>query len=615
MRQLRSSHLEGIKKLWSSQGGKGGRGGGGGTKRRHDGGAGADCADRRRARTAAGRGAPEQPAVIVLVEVPPPVCPVGVLLHRFTSGDLCVTVGDSLDVSRVGFTPLGDEALADLLLLCLPQDPCPLLYADGTWLFFDGTHWQPDDGKLEVDRLVSKLLPAVCSTLATYVLQQHHLCPSSIPRAKKRARRDPIKREALRKWEECQRAVKRLGSNGGIRAVVERAAVVFAEPLALRTFDTDPDVLGVANGVVDLRTGRLLPPSARHRVLCRAPTSYDADARCPNFQRFLLDVFDEDAATVEYVQVLLGYGLTGHQSMQCMAVLFSKHGRSGKSVLTAVLAAVLGDVLTAQLAANTVTQPAHQASPQAHTAHLEPLRTARLAFAPETLRGARLDAGFVKAVTGEDSISSRAPFGSSTRAFRVAALLLLATNELPVLPPNDPALRDRLRVVPFPCYFVGDSGGSVPLGGVVVRPRKADVKADLCAEAAGVLAWLVEGAVAWYDNGKRLPPETDAMREATAAYREQHKGEMEAFLEQACEPDTAARTTARALFDAYTAWRCGVPREQQQAWPAAASPQALGHRLSSHGVQRMNGRHRDSDGVRDTVYVGLKVKVRPPCML
>ena len=191
--------------------------------------------------------------------------------------------------------------------------------------------------------------------------------------------------------------------------------------------------------------------------------------------------------------MLLGYGLTGHQSMQCMAVLFSKHGRSGKSVLTAVLAAVLGDVLTAQLAANTVTQPAHQASPQAHTAHLEPLRTARLAFAPETLRGARLDAGFVKAVTGEDSISSRAPFGSSTRAFRVAALLLLATNELPVLPPNDPALRDRLRVVPFPCYFVGDSGGSVPLGGVVVRPRKADVKADLCAEAAGVLSAACAG--------------------------------------------------------------------------------------------------------------------------
>ena len=52
-------------------------------------------------------------------------------------------------------------------------------------------------------------------------------------------------------------------------------------------WDSDPFLLGVENGVVDLRTGNLRAAVPEDRILLRAPVKYSPDAPCPQFEKFL----------------------------------------------------------------------------------------------------------------------------------------------------------------------------------------------------------------------------------------------------------------------------------------------------------------------------------------
>jgi phage/plasmid-associated DNA primase len=59
-------------------------------------------------------------------------------------------------------------------------------------------------------------------------------------------------------------------------------------------WDAEPYLLGVANGVVDLRTGELRPGHPEDRLTMRVPVEYDLKAECPRWEQFLHQVFQCD---------------------------------------------------------------------------------------------------------------------------------------------------------------------------------------------------------------------------------------------------------------------------------------------------------------------------------
>src|SRR5262249_42858880 len=48
-------------------------------------------------------------------------------------------------------------------------------------------------------------------------------------------------------------------------------------------WDADPWLLGVANGVIDLRTGRLRQARPEDRITLYSPVAFNAAAKCPRF--------------------------------------------------------------------------------------------------------------------------------------------------------------------------------------------------------------------------------------------------------------------------------------------------------------------------------------------
>ncbi|WP_158544604.1 phage/plasmid primase, P4 family [Blastococcus sp. TBT05-19] len=296
------------------------------------------------------------------------------------------------------------------------------------------------------------------------------------------------------------RAMRRARSIADIITTLKSLPGVAAEWTA---FDSDPDVLLVANGVIDLRTGNLRPASLRDRLTRRVDVAYRPEATAPTWERFLDEALvDEDGETdrdvVDFMRRLTGYGITGHTREQCFAVLFGKGG-NGKGVFTETLKSIL--------TAHTVATPFstfEQQRPGSIPNDIAALKGARLVLASEGEVGAPMAEATIKRVTGQDTISARF-MRAEYFEFKPSFLIILSTNYKPNFKGQDEGLWRRVKLVPFRRY---------------VEPDKRDGRLGekLLAEAEGILAWAVRGAIEWYADGLQEP---ETLKAGTSAYREE----------------------------------------------------------------------------------------------
>src|SRR5215212_10668 len=101
--------------------------------------------------------------------------------------------------------------------------------------------------------------------------------------------------------------------------------------LSPEELDTDPMLLNVENGTLDLRTGSLRPHNPEGLITKLAPVEFDITAKAPTFYKFLKQIL-VDKELIAFVQRYLGYSLTGSTKERAMAVLHGV-GKNGKSTL------------------------------------------------------------------------------------------------------------------------------------------------------------------------------------------------------------------------------------------------------------------------------------------
>jgi putative DNA primase/helicase len=93
------------------------------------------------------------------------------------------------------------------------------------------------------------------------------------------------------------------------------------------------------NGVLNVETLTLLPPSPDYLTRIQIPVDWDEDAECPDIDRFLAESVSPDA--VDTVWEMIGYALSGTNKYQRSFLLFGPGG-NGKSKLLAMMNALLG---------------------------------------------------------------------------------------------------------------------------------------------------------------------------------------------------------------------------------------------------------------------------------
>lgn len=303
-------------------------------------------------------------------------------------------------------------------------------------------------------------------------------------------------------------------------------------------FDQDPDLLNVANGVVNLRTGDLLAHDPALRLTKLAPVAYMPGAYHRDAGA-VLDVVDR--AAIGWVKRLVGYAATGHTSEDVVAVLDGS-GANGKSSLLEGFGAVLGDyagAVSPQLVMRTSHDP--------HPTIKADLVGRRLVWISETEEGGSFRMEQVKALTGGDQISARFMRGDFF-TFTPTHTLVIATNHRPAVNSTEHAAWRRLRLIRFPhTYRPAHEAGP---GDRVQDPGLRHRLVTGEAQREALLAWIIEGAVDWYRDGLGT---CDAIDAAGREWR-QAEDVVLRFITDRLEFEDSGLTRGRDLYTAYTDW-------------------------------------------------------------
>jgi putative DNA primase/helicase len=210
--------------------------------------------------------------------------------------------------------------------------------------------------------------------------------------------------ELIRDKDECNdvklaKHLKSSESNGKIKAMLALAqSEMPVDPLDL---DANPMRLNVSNGTINLKNGQLNPHNRCDLITKLTRIAFDKSATCPIFMKFLDEITCGNQELEEYMQKLIGYGLTGSIKEQSLYILYGL-GANGKSTFVDVLKILYGEYgKTSDISTFTYKQ-----SEQIRN-DLARLFDSRVVTSVEIQEGKLLDESVIKQVTGGDPVTCR----------------------------------------------------------------------------------------------------------------------------------------------------------------------------------------------------------------
>ena len=407
-------------------------------------------------------------------------------------GGLRQLLGDAVDRLRALLAPeptytypFGTEAHAAEVLGYLLRERV-LYVPEWSWLVWDWRRWLRDVGGHQTRALAHDILHkyyANCAARAT--------TPQQRAEAYKAAERACSTRYVTHVLEQLK---------GKLRASTSE-------------FDVHLHLVNCLNRVVDLRDGTTMPHTPELRLTKLCPTRYIPGARSELWERFLEDLFLGDCELIAYMQRALGYSITGKTREQKFFICWG-NGKNGKSTTLEVLQVVLGGDYAWTVPKRVLFYDKHSHDTETAKAALYKLR---LGLFLESAEVRRLNEALLIPLVGGDTISARHPYREYFN-FTPEVKLWLFTNHKPRITDDSYAMWRRVVLVPFRAVFTNDPN----VDPAVRRTPDPLIREKLLQSPhrEAILAWLVEGAIAWYREGLKEP---DIVRAAVEEYRREQK--------------------------------------------------------------------------------------------
>lgn len=351
-------------------------------------------------------------------------------------------------------------------------------------------------------------------------------------------------------------------------------------------WDTNPMILPVANGIVDLTTGTFRESRSADYIRAYSPVEWHGlDTPSPTWEKTLRAIFNDDSELIAFMRRLFGYAITGETKEQILPILWGE-GANGKSTIMDTLSAVLGESVCFNTQADSL-MDVRQNDGDAARPFVVSLRNKRLVWASESKEGQRLNAGLVKQLTGDGYITARALFGNPV-TFKQTHKIIMLTNHSPRIHDSDDyAMWRRVLRIPFAVRFMDSP--KLP------HERKQDknLLQKLREEYPGILAWLVRGCLEWQQTG--LNPPT-AVIESTERYREDEDLTGQ-FVDERLTFGEGYEVPAGDLYRAYSLWCDGYGYNPMSA-------RAFGQRMTRRfGETQQNWK----SGKNQRSYIGVGI--------
>jgi putative DNA primase/helicase len=339
-------------------------------------------------------------------------------------------------------------------------------------------------------------------------------------------------------------------------------------------FNSDPNILNLKNGLLDLRTFELKKHTPKFLSTIQLPVEYDPNAKSELWEKVVNeDLYPED---VPLLQEAFGYALYPENVAQKMFV-FLGEGANGKSLVLRVLEALIG---------------------KDHVANVSPQDLENNRFAVSQLFGklvniypdlpsfALQSTGKLKALVSGDSLTIEEKF-KKPFSFRNRAKFFFSANVLPKVSDNTRAFYRRLVIINFPRTF--DESTADP-----TLPEKLTNEKEL----SGILNWALEGLQRLMQNGFRFSY-NKSVEEIEELYT-RASDPVKAFLEEETVEDPNAWIVKQDLYQAY------VDYVKKHKLMSPLSPTTFFRNLLKY--RKLATEHKNIKGERKWVYVGIRLK-------
>lgn len=361
----------------------------------------------------------------------------------------------------------------------------------------------------------------------------------------KQARDDDAEKRLQKLSKRLRKNIDDLREGAGVSAAL-RFALSNDDPLLVKMeeFDADPYLLGVANGVVDLRSGEFRParPGDRVKRTCRVEWQ-GFEAPTPLWPAFVQEIVGDDPEVAAFLQRVFGYAITG-LSCEPLFVVLAGEGRNGKTVMVETLGKVLGDYM-APIPAELLLDQGQARDADKPTPTIMSLNGLRVAYATESDENRRFSVARVKWLSGDDRLTGRYMWDRDPSSFYPTHTLFLLTNHKPHAGAHEYAFWDRLRLVNFPYRYVDNPTRENE------RLRDRTIPDRLEQELPGILAWLVRGCLLWQRDGIAPPKSVLA---ATEEYQREEDHVQDFVDECLLLTEPTDRVSATEIYDLYTRW-------------------------------------------------------------
>ena len=387
-------------------------------------------------------------------------------------------------------------------------------YSEGLgWFQWDGTCWLPDKEALGVQELAKNLASIISQETKNY-------------------ESNTDKQMEIIKFAHSSK------SNARIDASIKSANSDPRIMVPVEKWDSDENLIGVANGVIDLKTGELLKGRPDLYISKRAPVSYSPGIRNIRWEQFIDFATGGDRELQEWIQKAAGYTLTGSRKYDVMFLVYGPAG-SGKNTLVEAIVKALGTDQYAFPFDSTILAQGDGKANSSDLYHWAELRGKRMIWVDELPDSERLKENSVKKLTGSSEISARSP-GGRPFSFSSRAKLWITTNHRPII--NDDAMWRRIRAIPLTKV---PETSDPDLKEYIFSPEGA---------LPAVLAWAVEGAVKILSSSSRdALGMCTAVKEASEMYRKT-EDRIGMFLDEETNASEGGIVSIKELYGTYQIW-------------------------------------------------------------
>ena len=231
----------------------------------------------------------------------------------------------------------------------------------------------------------------------------------------------------------------------------ECASLFFNEKFEDELLDANPNLIGFENGVYDLSNLEFREGHPEDYISFSTKIDfieYDPkDQYIERIMEFMSKVLPNKAVR-EYMLTLMSSMLDGNNKEEKFYI-WTGHGSNGKSKCIELLEKVLGDYACTF---NITLLTSKRVGSSQTNSELVRAKGRRFAVLQEPEEGEKINAGFMKELSGNDKIIARGLYKESIE-FKPMFKMVLTCNHLPSVPPEDGGTWRRIRLVEFDSHF------------------------------------------------------------------------------------------------------------------------------------------------------------------